>query len=129
MNKKLIKGGKIFSGTLSWDSSSSNHIIILRFNDFIVSKISCVFYFRNFISFLFLLFTWMFSHIMNLDYSSPFPQLIPVPPYPFLFLLDISFIYISNVIVFPGFPTESPQPLFLPLLNNPPIPLPGHGIP
>jgi hypothetical protein len=36
----------------------------------------------------------------------------------FLFLLDIFFIYISNVIPFPGFPSENP----LQLLTNPPTP-------
>jgi hypothetical protein len=44
-----------------------------------------------------------------------------------LFLLDIFFIYISNFIPFPGFPSESPHPL--PLLTNPPSPasLPWHS--
>ncbi len=36
--------------------------------------------------------------------------------YEFLFLLDIFFIYISNVIPFPGFPSENP------LLLDPPPP-------
>jgi hypothetical protein len=39
----------------------------------------------------------------------------------FLFL-DIYFIYISNIIPFPGFPSENPHPLLLPLLTNPPTP-------
>jgi hypothetical protein len=45
------------------------------------------------------------------------------------FLLDIYFIYISNVIPFPGSPSESPIPYPLPLLTNPPIPdsLPCHS--
>jgi hypothetical protein len=33
-----------------------------------------------------------------------------------LFLLDVIFIYISNVIPFPGFPFENPYPIFPPLL-------------
>jgi hypothetical protein len=40
-------------------------------------------------------------------------------------LLDIFFIYISNVIPFPGFPSEKhpiPIPSTLPLLTNPPTP-------
>jgi hypothetical protein len=41
----------------------------------------------------------------------------------FLLLLDIFFIYISNVISFPGFPSEKhPLPYPLPLLTNPPTP-------
>ena len=41
--------------------------------------------------------------------------------YTYTFLLDIFFIYISNVICFPGFPSE--KPLFpIPLLTNPPTP-------
>jgi hypothetical protein len=41
----------------------------------------------------------------------------------FFFKLDIIFIYISNIIPFPGFPSENPlyHPLF-PLFTNPPIP-------
>jgi hypothetical protein len=35
----------------------------------------------------------------------------------YLFLLDIFFIYISNVIPFPSFPSQNPFPL--PLLPNP----------
>ena len=39
------------------------------------------------------------------------------------FLLDIFFIYISNVISFPSFPSENPHiPSILPLLTNPPTP-------
>jgi hypothetical protein len=42
----------------------------------------------------------------------------------FLFLLDIYFIYISDVIPFPSFPSKNllslPLPLPLPLLTNPP---------
>jgi hypothetical protein len=41
----------------------------------------------------------------------------------YLFLLDIFFIYISNVIPFPSFPSENPlSPSALPLLPNPPLP-------
>jgi hypothetical protein len=43
----------------------------------------------------------------------------------FLKKLDIFFIYISNVIPFPGFPSENPLPLSpfpLPLLTNLPTP-------
>jgi hypothetical protein len=37
----------------------------------------------------------------------------------FLILLDIFFIYISNFIPFPGFPSENPiYPISLPLLTN-----------
>jgi hypothetical protein len=39
------------------------------------------------------------------------------------FLLDIFFIYISNVIPFPRFPSENS------LFPNPPTPIPGPGIP
>ena len=40
----------------------------------------------------------------------------------FAFLLDIFFIYISNVIPFPSFPSENPLPSYLPLFPNPPTP-------
>jgi hypothetical protein len=47
-----------------------------------------------------------------------------------LFFLDIFFIYISNVIPFPGFPFRNPLSLsHLFLLTYPPTPLPVHGIP
>jgi hypothetical protein len=45
-----------------------------------------------------------------------------------LFLLDIFFIYISNVIPFPIFLPENLLSS-LPLLPNPPTPLLGPGIP
>ena len=48
--------------------------------------------------------------------------------YTIKFLLNIFFIYISNVIPFPSFPSEnplSPTPFFLLLY---PFPFPGHGI-
>jgi hypothetical protein len=40
------------------------------------------------------------------------------------------FIYISNVIPFPSFPSENPlfPPNPAPVLSNPPIPIPGPGI-
>jgi hypothetical protein len=44
------------------------------------------------------------------------------------FLLDIFFIYNSNVIPFPGFPSKNPLSPS-PLLPNPPTPIPGPGIP
>jgi hypothetical protein len=47
----------------------------------------------------------------------------------FVSLLDIYFIYISNVVHFPGFPSENPYSLPLSLLTNPPTPNPGPGIP
>jgi hypothetical protein len=43
------------------------------------------------------------------------------------FLLDIFFIYISNVIPFPSFPLKILYTL--PLLPNPPTLIPGPGIP
>jgi hypothetical protein len=46
-------------------------------------------------------------------------------------LLDIFFIYISNVIPFPGFPSEKPLPLYPPLFHCSPIHSllpPGPGI-
>jgi hypothetical protein len=47
-----------------------------------------------------------------------------------LFLLDIFFIYISNVITFPGFCSENPLfPLPSPCSPTHPLPLPGPGIP
>ena len=47
-----------------------------------------------------------------------------------LLLLDIFYIYISNVIPFPRFPSEtSPILSPLPLLTNPPTPTPCPGIP
>jgi hypothetical protein len=52
--------------------------------------------------------------------------------YGFCFLLDIFFIYISNVIPFPGFPSENPLPIpFPPPPCSPthPLLLPGPGIP
>jgi hypothetical protein len=46
------------------------------------------------------------------------------------FLLDISFIYISNVITFPGFPSENPlSPSSSPCAPTHPLLLPGPGIP
>jgi hypothetical protein len=51
--------------------------------------------------------------------------------FPFL-LLDIFFIYISNVIPFPGFPSKKhPLPISstLPLLTKPPTPTSGPGSP
>ena len=48
---------------------------------------------------------------------------------PILFLLDIFFIYISNVIPFPGVPSENPLSPPVPLLPNPPTPIPGTGSP
>jgi hypothetical protein len=48
----------------------------------------------------------------------------------FFFLLDIFFIYISNVIPFPGFPSENPlSPSPPPCSPTHPLPLPGPGIP
>ena len=47
----------------------------------------------------------------------------------FSFLLDIFFIYISNIIPFPSFPSENPlSPPLLPLLPNS-LWLPGPGNP
>jgi hypothetical protein len=47
-----------------------------------------------------------------------------------LLLLDILFIYISNVILFPGFPFKNAlSPLPYPYSPTHPIPLPGPGIP
>jgi hypothetical protein len=43
-------------------------------------------------------------------------------------LLDIFFIYISNVFPFPSFPSENPLSPH-PLLPNPPTPIPGPGLP
>jgi hypothetical protein len=39
-----------------------------------------------------------------------------------IFLLDIFFIYISNITPFPGFPSENPIPFTLPMLTNQPTP-------
>ena len=48
----------------------------------------------------------------------------------FLFLLDIFFIYISNVIPFPGFPSKNPlSPPCLPYSPTHPLLLLGPGIP
>jgi hypothetical protein len=48
----------------------------------------------------------------------------------FLFLLDIFFIYISNVIPFPSFPSENPlSPPVSPCSPTHPLLLPGPGIP
>ena len=52
------------------------------------------------------------------------------PSFFIYFLLDIFFTYISNVILFPGFPPENPH--FLPISPcspTHPLPLPGPGIP
>ena len=46
-----------------------------------------------------------------------------------LFLLDIFFIYISNAIPFPSFPSEDPYPFHPPPVPNPLTPIPGPGIP
>jgi hypothetical protein len=46
----------------------------------------------------------------------------PVPGFYLFFILDIFFIYISNVSPFPSFFSENP-------LSTPPPPLPGPGIP
>jgi hypothetical protein len=47
-----------------------------------------------------------------------------------LFLLDIFFIYISNVIPFPSFPSENPlSPFPSPYSPTHPLPLPDPGIP
>jgi hypothetical protein len=47
----------------------------------------------------------------------------------FLFLLDIFFIYISNVIPFPSFPSKIPLcPAPSPCSPTNPLPLPGPGI-
>ena len=46
------------------------------------------------------------------------------------FFLDIFFIYISNVIPFPSFPSENPlSPFPSPYSPTHPLPLPGPGIP
>jgi hypothetical protein len=46
------------------------------------------------------------------------------------FFLIRYFLYISNVIPFPSFPSKKiPYPLPHSLLPNPPIPIPGSGIP
>ena len=48
----------------------------------------------------------------------------------FFFKLDISFIYISNIIPFPGFPSENPLfPPTSPCYPTHPLPLPVPGIP
>jgi hypothetical protein len=50
--------------------------------------------------------------------------------YDFLFLLDVFFIYISNVIPFPGFPSENTiSPPTSPCSPTHPLLLPGPGIP
>jgi hypothetical protein len=46
------------------------------------------------------------------------------------FLLDIFFIYISSIMAFPGFPSETPlYPLPSPCSPTHPLLLPGPGIP
>jgi hypothetical protein len=48
----------------------------------------------------------------------------------FFFLLDIFFIYISDFIPFPGFPSEKlPIPPLSPYSQTHPLLLPGPGIP
>ena len=49
----------------------------------------------------------------------------------YLFLLDIFFIYILDIILFPSFPFENPLPLPPPPPTpcNTPTPIPGPGIP
>jgi hypothetical protein len=47
----------------------------------------------------------------------------------FYFFKDVFFIYISNVIPFPSFPSKNPYLFPLPLLPNSPTPIPGPGIP
>jgi hypothetical protein len=70
---------------------------------------------------------WKVSTINTLP-SSMFSRNWPTTN--FFFLLYIFFIYISNVIPFPYFPSENPPiPSPLPLLTNLPIPLPCPGIP
>jgi hypothetical protein len=55
-------------------------------------------------------------------------QMMAHPPTssPSMFLLDIFFIYISNIIPFPGFPSENPltlpPPSISPAVNNPQTP-------
>jgi hypothetical protein len=47
-----------------------------------------------------------------------------------IFLLDIFFIYISNIILFPSFPSENPlSPPYYPCSPTHPLLLPGPGIP
>jgi hypothetical protein len=67
--------------------------------------------------------------LLTFKRSAGQPQLWPcLETVPFLlsfFLLDIFFIYISNLIPFPDFPFEKhppPIPSSLPLLTNPPTP-------
>jgi hypothetical protein len=39
--------------------------------------------------------------------------------YLFIYLFDIYFIYISNVVLFPGFPSENPHPVSPPPASQP----------
>jgi hypothetical protein len=66
---------------------------------------------KNFFYWIYSLFTFLFFHFA----ISFFPFL-----FFFFFKKDIFFIYISNVISFPGFPSENP--LISPPPINPPIP-------
>jgi hypothetical protein len=51
-------------------------------------------------------------------------------PFFIFLLLDIFFIYISNVMPFPSFPSKNPLSCpSSPLLPNPLTPIPGPGIP
>jgi hypothetical protein len=47
----------------------------------------------------------------------------------YIFILDIFFTYILNVIPFLVSPPKIPYPLPVPLLPNPPTPIPGPVIP
>jgi hypothetical protein len=57
---------KIFTGSLSWESSLSSIHIILRFGLLIVCWISCMFWFRSFLHFAFsLTVVSMFSMVFS----------------------------------------------------------------
>jgi hypothetical protein len=61
-------------------------------------------------------------------------RIIPLPPFSFVFFFFFIgyFLYISNVILFPGFSSKKHPPLSAPpSLCSPthPLPIPGPGIP
>jgi hypothetical protein len=66
---------------------------------------------------------WWFSLFLNLSLA-----FVVVVCLCFVFLLDIFFIYISNIISFPGFSSKTPYPSPLPCSSTHPLALPGPGI-
>jgi hypothetical protein len=63
------------------------------------------------------------------NYPSGFPCYSSKYSFPTLFLLNIFFIYISNVIPFPGIPSENPLCHLSVCSTTHPLPLPGPDIP